>query len=435
MVDPNVRTLKMKVPASATTPLTLDVLHGGEINVKSFNAAGDGSTDDTNAIQTAFNAAFTSAATLAGGTPNGVNNAHLNKGVFFPAGHYKITSPIVLTDVYGACIRGSGRWTSTLDNTAGGTCIRTNGFSHNSISQMELNGGIPLDLDWSGGDSGTGVVGLAHNLFENLEFNGNTVGCRIAHAGAATAGRQGHGNQFLHCSIGTNAVTTFVGFLIEGQDALATHICGGNTNTPSDIGVKCVGGSVNVECFSFQTTNTCDVYVSNAASGGRPCSVMGCRSESLNHFIGVGPGRAFISAVHHIGQSGGSGVWTVSTAYTPGANLLDLTDYIVYQCTVGHTSASSGTFAADRAGAASGKWTALPIGIFANITNYNLTCDAVSSGDLGSKHGGGKLLGNSGSKFYSRGCVFIRDITSSGGTVNDFFTGFAGTHTPGTMVI
>lgn len=56
-----------KVPVSAVSPV---------VSVKSYGAVGDGSTDDTAAIQAAVNA---------------------NKSVFFPAGTYKISAPIVLS--------------------------------------------------------------------------------------------------------------------------------------------------------------------------------------------------------------------------------------------------------------------------------------------------------------------------------------------------
>lgn len=48
------------------------------------------------------------------------------------------------------------------------------------------------------------------------------------------------------------------------------------------------------------------------------------------------------------GISGLLGVWAVSTAYTVGDRVVDETDATVWQCLVNHTSASSGTFAADR---------------------------------------------------------------------------------------
>lgn len=51
-----------------------------------------------------------------------------------------------------------------------------------------------------------------------------------------------------------------------------------------------------------------------------------------------------------------SGAWATSTAYTAGARVIDTSDNSIWQCVTAHTSASSGTFAADRAAAASGKW-------------------------------------------------------------------------------
>lgn len=76
------------------------------LNVKSYGAAGDGSTDDTTAIQTAINALSSN-----GGV------------VYFPAGSYKVTSTITV-NIAGVTLRGNNRWSTTIYYYGSGDCIR-----------------------------------------------------------------------------------------------------------------------------------------------------------------------------------------------------------------------------------------------------------------------------------------------------------------------
>ncbi|RZK33856.1 MAG: hypothetical protein EOO61_14570, partial [Hymenobacter sp.] len=70
------------------------------VNVKTqFNAAGDGATDDTNAIQNAINYAKSLT------NPNG---GGYRATVYFPAGSYYITKPINVTNTTGILLMGDG---------------------------------------------------------------------------------------------------------------------------------------------------------------------------------------------------------------------------------------------------------------------------------------------------------------------------------------
>lgn len=69
-----------------------------EYNVKDYGAVGDGIVDDTSAIQSAVNYV----ATIGGGI------------IFFPAGTYKITSPIVVTSLI--TLYGAGKAASAIKN-------------------------------------------------------------------------------------------------------------------------------------------------------------------------------------------------------------------------------------------------------------------------------------------------------------------------------
>ena len=92
----------------APTPRTMPDRLSEINNVKDFGAAGDGSTDDTAAIQAALDYAFgTSAA------PHGVNS-RLNHAVFFPAGTYVVSQRMTAKTITGLATQvphGSLRYT------------------------------------------------------------------------------------------------------------------------------------------------------------------------------------------------------------------------------------------------------------------------------------------------------------------------------------
>src|SRR5262249_18725129 len=99
-------------PTARTMPDRL-----GEIkNVKDYGAVGDGSTDDTAAIQACLDAAYS----------NGLS-ANLNTPVYFPAGNYHITYPIYIKNPGGAHVFGAGMQATTITNY-GNTPVSFNGW-------------------------------------------------------------------------------------------------------------------------------------------------------------------------------------------------------------------------------------------------------------------------------------------------------------------
>ena len=119
--------------ASVEEPIPLDWF-----NVKDHGAKGDGSTDDTAAVQEAI-----TAASKAGGT------------VYFPAGKYKVVptadSPALSVTSDGVRLVGAGAQASTLVKGANGILLRISG--------------APTDSK--------GVEHVHYCAVENLGFNGN----------------------------------------------------------------------------------------------------------------------------------------------------------------------------------------------------------------------------------------------------------------------
>jgi hypothetical protein len=104
----------------------------GWVNVKSYGAKGDGTADDTAAIQAAIDASLASKTRL----------------VFLPAGTYRVTSSIrahsLTGDVLGGyrvgvMLRGSGRYATTIDVDANAS---TDGIVFAALSAYGFGGGV-----------------------------------------------------------------------------------------------------------------------------------------------------------------------------------------------------------------------------------------------------------------------------------------------------
>jgi Pectate lyase superfamily protein len=135
------------------------------INVKDYGAVGDGATDDTHAIQAAFDEAFGSWS-----SPHG-HSTTLNKPVFFPAGGYLVRSafaaPVAITDCQPEAV--TNRIRLTVANTGGlvdgdmvyvrgvtGTTFANGSYSITNVDATHLtlvsaSGGVRFNAPWTGG--------------------------------------------------------------------------------------------------------------------------------------------------------------------------------------------------------------------------------------------------------------------------------------------
>lgn len=252
------------------------------VNVKDYGAIGDFSHVDTTNIQSAVDAAFGSAS-----APHGTNY-FLNKRLFFPCGHYKITGStgIVLTQVMGAHIQGLARECVTIENTtSGGPVFTTNGFSYSKVEGLRLIGAGAarlFDLNWDN----TGGVSCQSNTFADNFFGGdssfvtNSVGMEIGRGGYMCSETTLINNFFAN---------NYRGLKISNYNALQTTVIGGNLQA-NDEGIDVYQGSAPIiSGVGFQLSNSWDIVVENSALD--TMVIQGVRSES-NNFLRAANGVA-----------------------------------------------------------------------------------------------------------------------------------------------
>lgn len=130
----------------------------GFLNVKNYGAIGDGSTDDTAAIQSTVDVADALAETTA-----------KSATIFFPRGTYKITETITSdpsTNAYGPIFVGSGRFT---------TRIKTYHATANMFDIKADYGGDFYDLYFSADTNRTGGYAIVYSGGPATSQNGHCI--------------------------------------------------------------------------------------------------------------------------------------------------------------------------------------------------------------------------------------------------------------------
>lgn len=317
-------------PTGATTARTEPNRLADIINVKDYGATGDGVTDDTASIQSAFNAAFGSSA-----NPNGSSASYLNKTVFFPAGQYRITgNGLTLTDVYGGHITGSGMNATQLTMTATiPSMIGIDGMANSLIENMAIgnagkssnSGSICIDMNWTGTSTG---VGLSNNTLFKILFGNANYGVRV--------GRSGNGGGEIslnQCLIST----IYYGLTIESSAADVTELGGGIIEcfygvwVQKGFGFSFLGGN-------FAGTTQQDIQLDNDAT----VSVFGSRSEARDH-VAISSGGTYT----------GNGLQHASAAAGFSANLSGSAAVATFtNCLLGSGTAGTGFITGTNANAA-----------------------------------------------------------------------------------
>jgi hypothetical protein len=260
----------------APTPRTMPDRLAEVINVRDFGAIGNGVSDDTAALQAAFNAAFGSSS-----SPHGTNS-YLNKAVHIPNGNYRISSPLNLTNVMGGRIYGDGQGSTTLSGS-GMSLFQINGMSQTVFEDFSAgmdgfsstNGKAVFYLDWDG----TGSVGLNNIMLFNIGVGNTYYGIRIAPS------NRGGGNIVL---LHLNSAATYRVVSIEGDSCEVSAPDGAiEVDGSSSIGFWVQKGSLQCGC-QFSGTGT-DIKHDSAGI----TMLYGSRSEDKN-FINITNGKVVV---------------------------------------------------------------------------------------------------------------------------------------------
>lgn len=114
----------------ALTKVSYSMIEGAAINVMDYGATGDGTTNDTAAIQAAMDAAVTQ-----------------NKTLYIPSGVYYVTSPINISSAgvqTAYIIRGDGAGDAYGTTATGASIIKTNGNDAFSITAVAGIAGLTM---------------------------------------------------------------------------------------------------------------------------------------------------------------------------------------------------------------------------------------------------------------------------------------------------
>lgn len=245
------------------TKVSYSMIQGASANVLDFGAVGDGTTNDTSAIQAAINSLSTSGGQL-----------------FFPQGTYKITSTLTLVNNVKYIAQGnttlqitvsemglqlptaasnieisnfiiSGTFSRGISCTIGGTATKIKIYG-NSISGATLAG--------AGYTAGIFMMNATDCIVEANKLNGNGLGTTTAfHADIAfyapAAGTQNSRNKILN-----NQCSSSVGYNIQAfnldHSEIAFNICkNAVTGSSNNNGYGIVVYDVTSYTLSYSTTN------------------------------------------------------------------------------------------------------------------------------------------------------------------------------------
>ncbi len=148
------------------------------VNVKTaFGATGDGNTDDTAAIQKAFDSI---------NAPE-----HNNHVLWFPAGTYLITSPVTLRYKRSFSVIGEDPRTTKMKwaGPGGGTILQTDASAYFKISRISFDGSNSADIAENLDSTGTGGFYATFNELSDQHITGVKVGIKLSVAAETTIER------------------------------------------------------------------------------------------------------------------------------------------------------------------------------------------------------------------------------------------------------
>jgi hypothetical protein len=180
------------------------------LSVTSYGATGNGSSDDTSAIQTCINDA------AAGGNI-----------VWIPAGTYKLSNYLTVPAV---SIQGAGMWYTVLHQTSDIDVLRTSLNNASCyIADMELQGEVTNRND-SSSDNGISNHGGSNSVVRDLWIEHTKCGWWVGNSGSTTTNlnvsgcriRDTYADGINFCNGTNNSTVTNCSFRNTGDDSLAS---------------------------------------------------------------------------------------------------------------------------------------------------------------------------------------------------------------------
>lgn len=268
----------------------------GYVSAASYGAKGDGTTDDTAAIQLAIKASIAS--------PYG------GKRVVLPPGTFRITSTLVLIRPIGVIIEGAGKWATKIvwDGTAGQSVIRLYNARDTVIRDMYVEGNAApkkkpdavIEVQGDASDRGLAIT-PSNCVFENLNVGGGNpnsadYGIKYTYAAAPNNNDQG---VFRNVAV---ANTTEAGWWANGANEknfrfyacvftggkrglyaahASFHWFGGvmSGHTIANVVVGTLADASSITGLDSETSNRL-VYVEHGNSNMAPLTIEACRYSS-----------------------------------------------------------------------------------------------------------------------------------------------------------
>jgi len=296
--------LSYAFPATGTTTSrTLPDRLAEVVNVKEYGAKGDGVTDDTAALQAAFNAAWGPVS-----ASHAHNNRLLNRPVVFPPGNYVTTGTLYCQSVYGAWIIGAGSrmtaitYKGSISRAAKTNLIFTNGFAYirmEGISFIMTGGNTAADktvcFNWNWNQTASPAVNTSQFYMIDVSFSGASFGFLAADPTEPP----GYGSEcdcasFINCRIDS----CDIGLYSANWNAILGAFLGGSV-TNCSTGLWNAAAGLAAVCGTRFVNNGFDIV----NLGGSSIMISGCYSTSPN-FVASAGHSSLVGCVHMAAAAG-----------------------------------------------------------------------------------------------------------------------------------
>jgi hypothetical protein len=301
-------------PTGASTPRSVPDQLADIINVKDYLPLGqpDGTTDNRSGIQLAIDAAFGSMA-----APHGDMNRispppgqYANKILYFPPGHYIITSVLLLPPTLGGHIVGSGSAATVIENTtAGASVVACDGWTYSTVEGLTFrgnNGNVAFHYKDDNDHPATVITGNQECAFIDCAYE--NCGYGLAMGGGTAPMPMGSeslivNNRFTNCTYG---------LITQGHNALQQTILGGTF-------INCGSGSTGAGLFlgsgaapiihGCQFSGSTNYDISISGGGNEIHHIAGCISTSNNFLYNDTLNSTVLENCRHTAASNGIFIW------------------------------------------------------------------------------------------------------------------------------